>query len=435
MSDQLTYLYTDGSRYWYDTRPTVNRMAQDRAQNIHPDSVYQEALERLRAVKYRREDFAAVHIAPQSSEDVADESRARLVVLDPDKGHRKNNGQSEAQRVAREILENRGNALRIYRNVLVFLAPDADAAEGWKKAIREYLAWKSIKDEADPLNLDAQQRKQVDANCKRTEETLLARLQETYSWLIVPVQLEPTSPIEYQAHRIPGQDDFYERAARKLRQSQMLISRWSPDNLRMELDRYLWRDQPHVELKQLWEYLARYCYLPRLCSEDVLLKAVEEGVARPDAPFGYATMVGLDGVYKGLTFGQPASNLYFDDKSVLVRHEIAKEQMHKQGHQTVQPPPMPASEHFGVSALPSTPSAPKLTTRYHGTVALDPQRINKEMSLIVEEIIQRLTGLTGTDVEITLEISAQRPSGFDDVIVRTISENSRTLKFKSHGFE
>ena len=29
MSGQLTYLYSDGSRYWYDTRPTVTKLARD----------------------------------------------------------------------------------------------------------------------------------------------------------------------------------------------------------------------------------------------------------------------------------------------------------------------------------------------------------------------------------------------------------------------
>jgi len=261
-------------------------------------------------------------------------------------------------------------------------------------------------------------------------------MQETYSWLIVPTQPEPTGPIDYQAHRISGQDSFYDRAARKLRQSELLIQRWSPDNLRMELDRYLWRDQPHLGLKQLWEYLARYCYLPRLYNEDVLLGAIGDGVARADAPFGYATMASLDGVYKGLAFGQPTSNLYFDDNSVLVRPEIAQEQIDSQKQQTVQPPDIPSAGRFGTSTVtPSTPPRPRLITRYHGTVSLDPQRVNKEMATIVEEIIQRLTSLTGTDVEITLELSAERPSGFDDSTVRTINENSRTLKFKSHGFE
>ena len=437
MSNQLTYLYTDGSRYWYDTRPTVNRMAQDRAQNIHADRVYQEAIDRLRAVRFRREDFAAAHIAPQSSGDVADEWRARVVVLSPEYGHKKNGGSlSQAQQVAKEILESRGNSPRLYRNMLVFIAPDATNAQAWQQSLREYLAWKSIDDEAEPLNLDAQQRKQVATALKRTEETLLARLQETYSWLIVPVQREPTGPIDYEAHRISGQDSFYERAARKLRQSELLIQRWSPDNLRIELDRYLWRDQPHVGLKQLWEYLARYCYLPRLYNEEVLLQAVSDGVARPDAPFGYATMIGLDGIYKGLVFGQPASSIYFDDNSVLVHPEIAQQQMDSQKQQTVQPPTILSSERFGTPTVtPATPPRPRLTTRYHGTVSLDPQRVNREMAMIVEEIIQRLTSLTETEVEITLEISAVRHSGFDDSTIRTISENSRTLKFKNHGFE
>jgi hypothetical protein len=84
---------------------------------------------------------------------------------------------------------------------------------------------------------------------------------------------------------------------------------------------------------------------------------------------------------------------------------------------------------------PTIPAKAKRITRYHGTVEIDPQRVNKEMATIVEEIVQRLTSLTGTGVTITLEISAEREAGFDDATVRTINENSRTLKFRHHGFE
>jgi predicted AAA+ superfamily ATPase len=220
MSNQLTYLYSDGSRYWYDTRPTVNRMAQDRAQNIHPDSVFQEAVDWLRAEKFNRQDFAAAHVAPQGSGDVADEWRARVVVLTPEYAHKRGNGTSDAFREVQNILENRGNSPRLYRNMLMFIAAEANDAEAWERALREYLAWKSISEEEEQLNLDAQQRKQVRANLKRTEETVAVRLQETYSWLIVPMQPDPTGPVELQAHRISGQDSFYERAARKLRQSE-----------------------------------------------------------------------------------------------------------------------------------------------------------------------------------------------------------------------
>lgn len=442
MGNQLTYLYSDSSRYWYDTRPTVNRMAQDRAQNIHADLVYQEALARLRSEKAPKGNFAAIHIAPQGSADIADEARVRVVVLAPEYVHKKGPGASEAQQFAQDALENRGTSPRLYRNMLVFIAPDAANAEAWEKSLREYLAWKSIRDEAEPLNLDAQQRKQVESSCRRTEETLLMQLRETYSWLIVPAQPEPTGPIDYQAWRITGQDNIFERAARKLHSSGVLIHSWSPDNLRIELDSYLWRDQMHVGIRQLWEYFARYCYLPRLYSEDVLVDSVKAGVSRPDAPFAYATAVGLDGQYKGLVYQQAATTLYLDDNAVVVHPEAAEAQRNAERPA----PPGPTAPggsgtgegaggrpDGGTTVLP--PPDPKKTTRYYGSVHVDPQRGNKEMATIIEEIVQRLTGLPGTNVTITLEIRAEREAGFDDVTMRTVSENSRTLKFRNHGFE
>jgi hypothetical protein len=259
---------------------------------------------------------------------------------------------------------------------------------------------------------------------------------ETYSWLIVPVQPDPTGPIEYQAHRIAGQDNFYERAARKLRQSELLITRWSPDNLRIELDRYLWREEPHLGLKQLWEYLARYCYLPRLYNEEVLLDAVRDGVSRLDAPFGYATMVTQDGRYSGLALREMVARLYFNDNDVIVHPEAAQQQLDNEQQQTVQLQTIPSNQQVWPPEVTQyDPPKPKPITRYHGTVSLDPQRVNKDIAVIVAEVVERLTSLTGTEVEITVEISANRPSGFDEATIRTINENSRTLKFRGHGFE
>jgi hypothetical protein len=38
-------------------------------------------------------------------------------------------------------------------------------------------------------------------------------------------------------------------------------------------------------------------------------------------------------------------------------------------------------------------------------------------------------------VKVTLEIEAEMPDGTPDNVVRTVTENSRTLKFTSHGFQ
>ena len=39
------------------------------------------------------------------------------------------------------------------------------------------------------------------------------------------------------------------------------------------------------------------------------------------------------------------------------------------------------------------------------------------------------------DVTVTLEIEASIPGGAPENVVRTVTENSRTLKFSKHGFE
>jgi len=443
MSNQLTYLYTDGSRYWYDTRPTVNRLARDRAQNISPDVVNQEIVSRLKKVP-RTRDFDGAHVAPLQTSDVIDEAQVRVVVLHPDYTHKRSNGGSVALQFAAEILESRGNSPRIYRNMLIFIAPDQGDMEALKEAVREHLAWLSIRDDEEPLNLDAQQRKQVQAQLARTQETVEHRLREAYSWLLMPYQPEPIGRIEWQAARISGDESFYVRAARKVHQSEALIPAWSPDNLRIELDRFnLWGEYGYVGLKQLWDYFARYCYLPRLLDDSVLQQAVRDGINRLDAPFAYATQV-KDGRFTGLAF-RSASSIYFDDESVLVHPDEAQRQIDedraaaeagrvaielRDGEQVVTKPPTGQAPEPPIDVA----QPPKLT-HYYGAVAIDPQRANKDMGLVVEEVIQRLTSLTGCVVDIHLEISADRPGGFDEATVRTISENSRTLKFGTHEFE
>jgi hypothetical protein len=73
--------------------------------------------------------------------------------------------------------------------------------------------------------------------------------------------------------------------------------------------------------------------------------------------------------------------------------------------------------------------------RFHGTVTLDTARVGRDAGRIAEELIAHLAGLLGARVTVTLEIEAEIPSGTPDHAVRTVTENSRTLKFTSQGFE
>jgi hypothetical protein len=268
-----------------------------------------------------------VHVAPASSADVPDEKEVRLVLVTPEHTHSSKAIDSAARQEVQRLLTMRGPSPRRYRNMLCFLAPDWARLAELEQAVRQYLAWDSIVRESDQLNLDTFQRKQASTKRQDAEDAIKARIAETYCWLMVPTQPDPQGEVEWVELRLQGnggQESLPARASRKLNGKEMLITSLAAGRLRYELDRALWVDHEHVGIKQLWEYLATYLYLPRLRDERVLLEAIAGGVAQPTwerETFAYAE--GWDdaqGRYRGLVCGQQA-RIVPDGQSVLVRPE------------------------------------------------------------------------------------------------------------------
>jgi len=331
LTDQATHLYIDGRRYWYSTQPSVTRLAQDRAAQQETDQVWQELKRRLRIDKQRGE-FAAVHMVPESTSDVPDEMDARLVVLGPEKPHTGKATDSKARLEAEQILQNRGNSPRIFKNMLVFLAPDKARLNDLEQAIRNYLAWDSIWKEKEALNLDAFQSNQASTKREQADETVQTRIKETYVWLLVPFQPDPQGAIEWQESRLQGQDALAVRAVKRLKNDENLITRFSPTRLRLELDRYLWKETDHLNLKKLWEYFATYLYLPRFRDSGVLTQAVQEGVQQTTWAEHFAYAEGYDedkNRYMGLKTGQLTS-VVLDAHSVIIKPEPAKRQLEQE---------------------------------------------------------------------------------------------------------
>lgn len=92
---------------------------------------------------------------------------------------------------------------------------------------------------------------------------------------------------------------------------------------------------------------------------------------------------------------------------------------------------------FVLAVLAATaPTQPPKPRRYHGTVALDPTRVGRDAGKIADEVVTHLVGLLGSSVRVTLEIEAEVPAGVPDNVVRTVTENTRSLKFTTNsGFE
>ena len=446
-----TYLYQDGPRVWYATQPTVTKLAEDRAEQLKrdPDKVAQELENRLRANLLKTGDFSRIHPLPRSGADVPDDLDARLVVLSSDHPYSKEQG-SAAEKAAKVILDARGNAPRLCKNTLVFLAADRVRLDDLEDALRKYLAWASILAEKDTLNLDPHQARQAEMQRQAADSTVNARIPETYQWMLLPGQANPQAGVLWQAVKLPSSSDALAvRASRKLRNDELLITSLGATVLRKHLDDVpLWRGN-HVPVKQLVEDFTRYPYLPRLAGPEVLIAAIRDGVElltwRTD---GFAYAESYDEAadrYRGLRGGQSVS-ITSEGSGLLVKADIACVQLNAE---TTEPRAAGGVTNAGALADGSddgapivvnrgvTPTAggPVAPRRYHGSVVLDAARVGRDASRIADEVIAHLAGIVGADVRVTLEIESDIPGGVPPNVVRTVTENSRTLKFISHGFE
>jgi len=444
-----TYLYHDSSRAWYATQPTVTKLADDRAEQLKrdPDKVLLELDKRLREDLRSTGDFNRIHAMPQSGQDVPDDMEARLVVLGIDCPYSKEQGNA-AEKAAKSILETRGNTPRLYRNALVFAAADKVRLQDLDEAARKFLAWESILEEKVQLDLTPQQVKQAENQKAAADNSVNSRLPEAFSWLLVPTQTAPQASITWQAVKLTGQGGLAVRASKKLRTDELLLTGYAPTLLRMELDRVpLWRGA-HVSIKQLAEDYAKYLYLPRIADSTVLLTAIRDGLSLATwvaDSFAFAdSFDDATGRYRGLRVKLAITLPDADAPGLLVKPEAATKQLDAEQATTVDqhsgtagsstPGAPPTAKHAG-SHADDAPAPETKPRRYHGTVALDPARVGRDASRIADEVVAHLSGLIGAEVRVTLEIEASIPSGAADNVVRTVTENSRTLKFTSHGFE
>ena len=389
-----TYLYQDGPRYWYDTQPTVAKLADDRAERLRrdPDTVVQALATRVRADLRDTGGFPRVHSLPQSPHDVPDELEARLVVLGSDQAYSKDSG-NPAEAAATAILESRGTAPRLYRNTLVFLAADKTRLQDLDEAVRRLLAWDSILAERETLDLTAHQVKQAETQRDAASDAVTARLPETYQWLLVPEQKTPKASVTWQTIRLSGRAGLAARAAARLRSDELLIGSFAGSLLRRELDRVpLWRGD-HVTVKQIVDDFVRYLYLPRLQVPEVLHAAVVDGARLLTWEHdGFAFADDYDEAadrYVGLRGDQ---RVVLDDTGVaagmLVKPEVARRQLDAE-----QPDvgPCPSSEpRPGPGPEPGPEPDPTPTaqpTRFHRTVQLDAMRAGRNASQIADEVV------------------------------------------------
>jgi hypothetical protein len=204
----------------------------------------------------------------------------------------------------------------------------------------------------------------------------------------------------------------------------------------------LWADG-HVTVGALWRLYAEYPYVPRLRDRAVL----DAGLTGPQLLWeqeGFALADGYDETtakYRALVLPTDDVTVAVTDATLIVQPERATAQRASKLPLDETPAgpgsgadPASGAEPNGDPRPDGGPQPPG-RTRFFGSKRLQADRYATDFKKLADEILSPLGATPGVTLNVTIEIEATAPTGFDDAKVRTVSENAATLKFEQSGFE
>ena len=440
----LYYLYSADNRYFFHAEENLNKVSNDRANVLNDKAVDEHIVVRLDEARNRRGDII---LYSGDTSQISDKDTVRLVVLPPNMTLPSRSAESDAATPqALEILQFRGDAPRIRRNTLLFLAAKRDEVRNLRNDVRRYLAWDSIINGATKIpNLAGNRLRQAKTAADNADRDVMVALVSSYRWALSPLQSDPQRA-EYRLSpaQTNAQDtgEIFRAAFDRFLEDEALVDAISPASLSSMLEQYIWKEDDggeHLGFDTLWDLLTRNVYMHRLRNRAVLETCVWKGVEQ--GMWGYAEGFDED-KYDGLRYGEtmtgPAPMILERSLGFLVRREVAKRQ--KDLEQTVQPPP-DKSPTYVVGPQPDDPidkSRPGKTNPPSGYAG--PRRINvrkrsgpdislDDINQLSQEIIRNLRE-GGGEVSVEIVVSASKADGFGEAITRSVRDNSIQLELE-----
>lgn len=449
LQEKSSHYYTEDGRFWYDTQPSLNRLASERAAQLSLDAVHGEVSARLKRVFKGSTDVIADIVHPESSSDVDEADHLRLVVVPPQYTHNGKDKDSSASKWVHDLLRQRGNAPRSNVNTIVAVAADDKQWGPLESAVRSFLAWDSIYNETKRLDLTQSAAAQAQSMLEAANRTVDDRLGHTWIWGLHAVQEDPQAPFAVGQVRADGQEkNLTKRISAKLATADIAHSYVADRVVRLDIEEFLrarWT-RGFISFTELWAYYTRYPYLHRLRDKSVLTRALEESLFDPAfVETGFALAKGFDsatGDFLGLAMPLEESEFGpFDDKTLVVRPDLAVAQRTREHERTAQPAagPSPTPKDASTGSVSPAPGPASRKVVSNATFAVrhvvDPSGdMAAELQTIAQEILDLLRAADPDVLDITLTVDAQKAEGFDDNTVRAIKQNAEDLGISGSRF-
>ena len=259
LKSKLFYLQCTGDRYYFDNQPNLLSILLTNMENVREDQVVEAERELLRSSVSGGK--LKIFIWEEKSANIPDSEELKLVILS-----------KENKEAISNMLKNKGQTPRVYRNTLFFIYPLESEKPAFVGTIKRKLAYEYIEDDKT-LNLSDEQRKEVKKGLKQTETDVKESIRRLYRLLSIPIR-EGVKETDLGIPTYGEQKSLDQEVYEKLRTDGEILEKIAPLLLR---EKYL-RDKEYASTNQLYQSSLKTPGEPRPINKLALEQGIAEGM-------------------------------------------------------------------------------------------------------------------------------------------------------------
>jgi len=270
LEESLWYFHTEQHLYSFKNQPNINRLIVEREEAVERAEILLKIKELVEGLSPT--GYFDIRVWPESSLDIPDTRRLKLVVLHPQMAY----GSPETDQKAREILERAGESYRVYRNAVFLLAFAPEGLNQLEKQVRRFLALSDLLErEKRTLTQEAlEDLKKRSTQVGRELPSLILNAYRKVAWFDL-VNSRASQGIKWLdiGQASPDEKDLGERVFKSLKDSRIL-TQMTP---RLVLEKTFAPGEEEKSLQEIFDIFFKIPGLPVPQKEEVLFSAVRRG--------------------------------------------------------------------------------------------------------------------------------------------------------------
>lgn len=260
LKGKLFYLQDRGDRFVFSNQPNLNRILLTRMENIgDPDLEEAELLLLQESIKGGN---LKAFIWEENSSNIPDTGDLKLIIL-----------KNQDKKLIQDILENKGQTRRVYRNTIFFLCPMESERSGFINALKRRIAYQRIGEDKD-INLTDEQRKDIKKELDNADKSSKDIIHRLYRMIIIPGKNSAIKEIDLGVPTYGDRSGFNQAVYDRLRSEGDILEKVAPLVIK---EKYLSNNE-YVLTEQLYESMLKTPGEPRPTSKAVIQQGISDGI-------------------------------------------------------------------------------------------------------------------------------------------------------------